>query len=168
METIKPLLDIFPPGGIISPARIRFTRAGLTASGYIKPYTRLDFASLAKLIHALGACDGSFHSAMIYANDRKLEAVLKAGPAPQVQAWTEIAKILEDPAERAKVVCISVQRDVNAITTVLYNDDTYKVFPRYCIAPPQDQDAGPATIFTRDLLDKFASILKPSARYETA
>lgn len=166
METIKPLLDIFPPGGIISPTRIRYTRAGLTASGYIQPYSRLTSESLAKLIHALGACDGSFHSAMIYANDRKLEAVTKAGNAPQLQAWQGIEKVLTDEQERDRVVCIAVQRDINAITTILYQDGSYKVFPRYSIAPPRDQDAGPATVFSREVLDKFASVLKGS--YETA
>jgi hypothetical protein len=165
MAKVKSIYTLFADDNILGGAKLRHIRAGLTASGYIEPYSRLDATSLAKILHCAGAIDGNFHDAMIFGNDRKLEATINK---PSDLATTYLAKLIQTPAELAKVHVIAITKDANAILTVLFTDGTYKTFPKYSIQPANDLENRPAAIFTRGTLERFASILKPSARYETA
>lgn len=163
MAKVKSIYTLFADDHILGGAKLRHIRAGLTASGYIEPYSRLDATSLAKILHCAGAIDGNFNDAMIFGNDQNLKASINK---PSDLATTYLAKLIQTHAELAKVEVIAITKDANAILTVLYTDGTYKNFPKYSIQPANDLENRRATIFTRGTLERFASILK-SAKYET-
>lgn len=163
MAKVKSIYTLFADDNILGGAKLRHIRAGLTASGYIEPYSRLDATSLAKILHCAGAIDGNFNHAMIFGNDQNLKASINK---PSDLATTYLAKLIQTPAELAKVQVIAITKDVNAILTVLYTDGTYKTFPGHIFLPANDLENRRATIFTRGTLERFASILK-SAKYQT-
>ena len=152
---------IATPGPLLNAARLKAVRAALrqTAETEHGAATARDIAEL--IYTALGS-DGRYHSAILWAQDRRYEATLNT---PGDMPVNIITAMIQEPAQLDRVQLFAVSRP-SGVLTILRKDGTYSVHPRRTIEatnPNQEE----AALLRPDVLKRIAAKLIQEAEKVT-
>lgn len=146
---------IAQPGGLLNAARLKAVRAALRQTAQTE-HGAATARDIAELIYTALGSDGRYHSAILWAQDRRYEATLNA---PEDMPTNIIAAMIQDPTQLDRVHLFAVSRP-SGVLTILRKDGTYTTHPRRTIEPasPHQEEAA---ILVPEVLRKIAAIIQP-------